>query len=84
MGIFPAYFKRITLEVNKHYLICNGTKIREVKFIRSSPKGFNFQDVNSKKNVFKRHLYTNDLHPEELTEATVTVIKNLIINEKPV
>ena len=55
MSIFPAYFNRYRLTVDRTYLIANGDKIREVKLIHStkSGKGFNFMEIKTGKLFFK-------------------------------
>ena len=57
MGIFPIYFNRYRLTVDETYLISNGNRIREAKLIRSTDRGFNFLDIATQKNLFKKHLY---------------------------
>lgn len=55
---FRRVRKRYLLEIGKVYLISYAPeKIRKAKFIRSTPKGFNFVDVETKKLLFKKHIY---------------------------
>jgi hypothetical protein len=82
MGIFPVYFNRHKLIVNETYLIGDGKRIREAKFIRSTEKGFNFQDVQTGKNLFKKHLYSQEIVREGMKEFTFMILKNIIINKK--
>ena len=55
---FRRVRKRYLLEIDKVYLISYAPeKVRKARFIRSTPKGFNFVDVETKKLLFKRHIY---------------------------
>ena len=82
MGIFPVYFNRYRLTVDKTYLIANGEKIREVKLIHSTKKGFNFEDAKTKKLFFKKHLYPTEIVKDDMTEFTFYIIKGITINAK--
>ena len=55
---FRKVRKRYCLEVDKEYLLSYGVnKIRKVKFVQSTPKGFNFVDIETERLIFKRHIY---------------------------
>ena len=82
MGIFPAYFRQHKLVVDKIYLISSGVKIKEVKLIRSTKRGFNFIDTKTEKRIFKKHLYPNEIVREGMTEFTFWMPKDIVINEK--
>lgn len=50
--------RRYLLEINKIYLLSYAKgKIRKVKFISSTPRGFNFVDIETERLIFKRHIY---------------------------
>jgi hypothetical protein len=57
MTSFPKYFNSVRLAVDETYMISDGIRIRMAKLVHSSPRGFNFQDVVTFKNLFKKHLY---------------------------
>jgi hypothetical protein len=81
MSIFPLCFKRQRFTVGATYLICNGKKIKEAIFRRSSTRGFNFFTIETKKKLFKGHLYPLELN-REVPELTFWLPKDLIINLK--
>ena len=50
--------KRYLLEIDKVYLISFAPeKIRLAKFIQSTPRGFNFVDIETERLLFKKHIY---------------------------
>jgi hypothetical protein len=61
MSIFPTFFKSHRLAIGVTYLIGDGKKTREVRLIRSTNRGFNFQSVKTGKNLLKKHLYPNEV-----------------------
>lgn len=82
MSLFPAYFNRYQLVVDKIYLLVSGKKIREAKFVRVTEKGFNFEDVKTKKCLFKRHLYSTEIVRNGMTKFTFYIIKGITIDTK--
>ena len=50
--------RRYLLEINKIYLLSYApNKIRRAKFISSTPRGFNFVDIETERLIFKKHIY---------------------------
>ena len=82
MSLFPAYFNRHRLTVDRTYLLASGKKIREARLVRSTEKGFNFEDVNTKRYLFKKHLYSTEIVIYGMTEFTFYIIKGITINTK--
>jgi hypothetical protein len=82
MGIFPIYFTRYKLTVDETYLISDGKRIREAKFVRSTERGFNFIDVATQKKLFKKHLYPREIVYEGMKEFTFMILKNITIDKK--
>jgi hypothetical protein len=82
MSLFPAYFNRYRLVVDKTYLLASGKKIKEAKLVRITEKGFNFEDVKNRKCFFKKHLYPTEIVRNGMTEFTFYIIKGITIDTK--
>ena len=82
MGLFPVYFNRHRLTVDETYLISNGKRIREAKFIQSTEKGFNFFDIETQKNLFKKHLYPKEIVYGKGGTYTFWILRNITIDKK--
>ncbi len=82
MGIFPIYFNKYKLTVDEVYLISNGKEIVEAQLIHSTPKGFNFLNLETKKLMFKKHLYSLEIVKEGMKEFTFQIIKYIVIKKK--
>lgn len=79
--MFPKNFNCVKLTVDKNYLISNGEKIREVKFIRVTERGFNLIDSTSGKKLFKYNMYPMELNRNEKT-LTFWIPQYLTIDKK--
>lgn len=79
MGIFPTCFKQHKLIVDETYLMGDGKKIKEVKLIQSTEKGFNFIDANEKL-IFKKHLYPQEIVRKGMKEFTFWIPKDIVVN----
>jgi hypothetical protein len=82
MGIFPACFNRHRLTVDEIYFICIGSRIKEMKFIQSTERGFNFIDIETKKKLFKKHLYSLEIVSGKGGTYTFWIPKYIVINKK--
>lgn len=82
MGIFPVYFNRYRLTVDETYLISGGKRIREAKFIQSTERGFNFLDMQTQKNLFKKHLYPIEIVNGKGGTYTFWIIRGITIDNK--
>lgn len=54
---YPATFKPYRFKVNYEYYLSTSKRVRMVKFIRTTKRGFNLEDVETGKLVFKKHQY---------------------------
>lgn len=82
MGLFPVYFNRYRLTVDETYLISNGNRIREAKLIRSTERGFNFLDIVTQKNLFKKHIYPREIVREGVKDFTFMILRGITIDKK--
>jgi hypothetical protein len=81
MSTFPGYFKQYRLHVGQTYLVCDGSRIREAKLIRTTGRGFNFENCETGKNMFKKHLYPMEAD-RELLDLTFQIIGGITIDNK--
>jgi len=79
MSTFPGYFRTYNLHVGQTYLVCSGDRIRKAKLIRTTGRGFNLEDCQTRKNMFKKHLYPMEVD-RELLDLTFQVIANIVID----
>ena len=62
-------------------MICCDSRIRKVKLVRSTKRGFNFEDVQTGKLLFKQQLYPLENIRDNVKELTFQIIKNIVIDE---
>jgi len=67
--MYHPRFTKIELEVGKHYLVSHVGKPALCKFIRVTPKGFNFLMVEKDRCLLKRHLYALDMGGKPITKT---------------
>jgi hypothetical protein len=82
MSTFPGYFKQYRLHVGETYLVCDGSRIRKAKLIRTTERGFNFEIVKTGKNMFKKHLYPLEFVRDNVPELTFNIIGGVTIDNK--
>ena len=82
MGYFPRYMNQYKLKVDNTYLLCADGRIKKAKLVRSTKRGFNFEDVKTGKLLFKHQLYPLENMRDEVVELTFQVIKNITIDEE--
>lgn len=80
---YSRHFQSVKVKVNHLYELTYGKKIKKAWFIKSTPRGFNFEDNKTYKRLFKKHIYPeeNDRDQIELTIIIPQSIKLKLIEE---
>jgi len=74
-------FHSVTVKVNHLYEVTHRKKTIRAWFIRTTPRGFNFEDDKSYLRLFKKHIYPQE-RDRDLTDLTIilpTTIKIKLI-----
>jgi hypothetical protein len=82
MGIFPRYIKEYKLKIDNIYLVCDGSRIKKAKLVRTTERGFNLKNVKTGKMMFKKQLYPIETIRENVPELTFRFIANITIDEE--
>ena len=72
----PA-FQRVVIEVDVPYIMTKGGVSKQVRFVPTSRRGFNFEEEGSYKKVFKKHIYPQEIKRVGLKVATLILPKQI-------
>ena len=79
--VMSRNFRVVKVKVDVPYLMKMGEKIRQVRFVPTTERGFNFEEEGSYRKVFKKHIYPNERDRENLKVATITLHKDIKLKE---
>jgi hypothetical protein len=82
MGTFPGFFNQYKLEVDKTYLVCSEGRIRKAKLVRTTKRGFNFENIKTGKLLFNHHLYPLENIRDNVKNLTFQLIKTITIDKE--
>lgn len=79
--ILGRNFRVVKIKVDVPYQMTVGKKTRQVRFVPTSERGFNFEEEVTYKKIFKKHIYPNERDRKNLKVATITLHKDIKLVE---
>lgn len=79
--ILGRNFRVVRVKVDVPYEMTMGKKSRQVRFVPTSERGFNFEEEETYKKIFKKHIYPNEKDRKNLKVATITLHKDIKLVE---
>ena len=74
-------FRVVKVKIDVPYEMTMGKKSRQVRFVPTTERGFNFEEEGSYKQVFKRQIYPIEKDRKNLKIATITLHKDIKLVE---
>jgi hypothetical protein len=73
------FLKIVKLEINKIYSVGYKNNLINCKFVKSTPKGFNFLNINTNNFIFKRHFYPYNKNKDISEDYKIFLINSCLI-----